>query len=72
MTDNILFDEQGAGVFLGGPDNPVSPRTMQRWRLEGVGPAFVKIGPRLVRYRRSELDAFLDGRVCQSTSEQSA
>ena len=62
-----LFDEEGAAAYIGGDNSPISTRTMQRWRLEGVGPTFVKLG-RMVRYRKSDLDAFLEARVRSSTS----
>ena len=63
----ILYDEEAAGRYIGGAESPISTRTMQRWRLEGVGPVYVKLG-RLVRYRRHDLDAFLEERTCTSTS----
>jgi hypothetical protein len=63
----ILYDEEAAGRYIGGTESPISTRTMQRWRLEGVGPVYVKLG-RLVRYRRHDLDVFLEERACISTS----
>jgi hypothetical protein len=56
--DDPLFDEQAAGMYLGGSDVPISPRSLQRWRYEGIGPTYIKIG-HLIRYRRSALDAHL-------------
>jgi len=53
----IIFDEHETGVFLGGERSPVSDRTLQRWRSEGSGPTFIKIG-QLVRYRQSDLEEF--------------
>lgn len=48
-----------AARYLGG----VSPRTLESWRLRGKGPAWVKVGDRVV-YLVSDLDAFLaSGRV---------
>ena len=66
-TQNTLFDEEAAGRYIGGANSPVSSRTLQRWRLEGVGPVFVKLG-RLVRYRQSDLEHFLNERARTSTS----
>ncbi len=43
--------------------------TLNKWRCHGDGPPFIKVG-RLIRYRRSDLDAFLLGRVRRSTSDQ--
>lgn len=37
----------------------VKPRTWERWRLEGKGPQFVRVGDRLVRYRLSAVEAWL-------------
>jgi excisionase family DNA binding protein len=37
----------------------VSMRTLERWRQEGTGPAFVRVG-RSLRYRRSDIDAWLE------------
>lgn len=37
----------------------VSGRTVIRWRNTGVGPKPVRIGPRVIRYRASEVDEFL-------------
>ena len=53
-----LYAEEGAATYLGGEDRPIARRTLQRWRHEGVGPAWIRVG-RLIRYRKSALDAFL-------------
>lgn len=37
----------------------ISPRTLEAWRLRKVGPKYSRLGPRLVRYRRSDLDAWV-------------
>jgi len=49
----------------------VKPATLEMWRWNGRGPRFVKIG-RSVRYRQSDLDAFLAERVFTSTTEAQA
>lgn len=43
--------------------------TLTKMRLTGDGPPFVKVGPRAVAYRRSDLDAWLEARVRRSTSD---
>jgi excisionase family DNA binding protein len=43
--------------------------TLNKWRCHGDGPPFIKVG-RLIRYRRTDLDAFLMGRVRRSTSDR--
>jgi hypothetical protein len=51
-------DENSACAYLGGAGKPLSPRTLQRWRLTGDGPAFIKVG-HAVRYLQSDdMDAF--------------
>lgn len=64
----LLFDEDGAGRYLGGDDHPIPARTLQRWRQEGTGPTFLKVG-RLVRYRQQDLEEFLNQNIRNSTSE---
>ncbi len=45
----------------------VSERTLARWRMEGVGPAFRRFGRRIV-YALADIDAWADQRVYSSTS----
>jgi predicted site-specific integrase-resolvase len=35
----------------------ISPRSLEKWRTVGIGPAFVKIGSR-VRYREEDILTF--------------
>ncbi|HEU4895999.1 MAG TPA: helix-turn-helix domain-containing protein [Actinomycetota bacterium] len=37
----------------------MSLRTLERWRQQGTGPAFIQVG-RSPRYRRADVDAWLD------------
>lgn len=37
----------------------VSRTTLWRWRRDGVGPEPVQVGPRTLRYRRAEVEAYL-------------
>lgn len=60
MTDESLLN-QDAARYIG-----VRPATLNNWRSQGRGPAFVKLGARVV-YRRSELDRFLAANTRQST-----
>lgn len=69
MSD-ILFDEVGAGRYLGGDDKPISPRTMQRWRHDKTGASWVRVGS-LIRYRKSALDAYLAENTVSLKSEES-
>src|SRR5215472_18956765 len=45
----------------------VSPSTMEKLRLTGRGPVYSKLG-RLVVYDIAELDRWIEGRQCTSTS----
>lgn len=56
MSDNVTSRE--AGQILGG-SKPVSPRTLASWRNNGTGPAFVRVGPKTVRYSIAALLDFL-------------
>jgi excisionase family DNA binding protein len=46
----------------------LSLRTLEDWRRTGTGPAYAKLGARVV-YRLSDLDAWVAARVVASTSE---
>jgi len=54
------LDTREAARFLG-----VSPQTMEGWRVDEVGPAFIKVG-RLVQYRMSDLEAWLESRTVRT------
>lgn len=56
-------DTDGAAERLG-----VTPETLRNWRWRGDGPPFVKLG-RAVRYRLSDLSAWLDAQTRTSTSD---
>ena len=58
-----LMDTQQAAEML-----KISPKTLERMRVEGRGPAFVKVG-RCVRYRESDILAFVERNIFESTSE---
>jgi hypothetical protein len=52
----------------------LSIRTLERYRVEGTGPKFIKVGRgkrARVLYRLTDLRAWLDGSVYQSTAEYS-
>lgn len=46
----------------------ISPRTLERWRWTGEGPAFLKIGSRVV-YRLEDVEAFEQARRCERTAQ---
>ena len=41
-------------------DLNVALNTLRNWRWRGEGPRFVKLGKRAVRYRRADVDAFIE------------
>jgi excisionase family DNA binding protein len=46
----------------------LSERTLERLRVSGGGPVYVKAG-RVVRYREADLEAWIAARVVSSTSQ---
>jgi predicted DNA-binding transcriptional regulator AlpA len=46
----------------------LSVRTLQRLRLDGEGPRFLKLTGRRIGYANSDLHAWIQGRVVTSTS----
>jgi predicted DNA-binding transcriptional regulator AlpA len=43
--------------------------TLEKWRLRGDGPPFIRIGSRKIGYLRADLDQWLASRRRGSTSE---
>ena len=61
-----LLDPPATGAYLGGTESPISVLTLASWRVKSFGPPWVAVG-RLIRYRQSDLDAWLKSRNRQST-----
>jgi predicted DNA-binding transcriptional regulator AlpA len=57
------FKTKAAATYCG-----VAEQTFNRWRGEGRGPHFIKLGSRVV-YDQSDLDAWLAENRRRSTSE---
>ena len=64
MTSDVLLTVEEAAARL-----KISKHTLNRWRVTGEGPPFVKYGPRLVRYIDRTLDDWAVLRTRGSTSE---
>ena len=64
MSAEILLTVEEAAARL-----KISKHTLNRWRVTGDGPPFVKYGPRLVRYVESVLDRWAQQRLHGSTGE---
>lgn len=60
-TDILTTSEASAYTKMAVP-------TLERFRLTGEGPVFAKLGGS-VRYRRCDLDKWIESRLVRSTSE---
>jgi predicted DNA-binding transcriptional regulator AlpA len=65
---SLAWDEilptPAAARFLG-----LSESTLEKMRLYGTGPPFIKLGPKAVGYDRNVLDAYKKARTRRSTSD---
>lgn len=43
----------------------VSEAALRLWRADGRGPRYFKAGAKLIRYRRRDLDSWIEARLCQ-------
>jgi hypothetical protein len=70
-TLSPLADEPAMSPLLTGREAAAilrcSVSSLNKWRVTGLGPRFVRVGSR-VRYRRVDLAAYLAERVRNSTS----
>jgi excisionase family DNA binding protein len=58
-----LLSQREVAELLG-----IAERSMESWRLRGGGPRYVRVG-RLIRYRHTDVSAWLAARERSSTSE---
>lgn len=61
---DALLHTSEAAYLLG-----LSNRTVEALRLRGGGPPFVAVTPKAIRYRRRDIDAFIEERLRTSTSD---
>jgi excisionase family DNA binding protein len=59
----FVFPTEMAASYCG-----LAVATLEKLRLRSGGPAFLKLG-RSVRYRRNDLDAWLESRRVETTSQ---
>lgn len=52
--EHVLLDTHEAAAFL-----RVGYTTLRSYRCAGLGPSFVRVGARLIRYRLSDLKAYV-------------
>ncbi len=60
QSNENALNEQQAARYLG-----VSAGTLRLWRSEGKGPRHFKAGEKLVRYRKSDLDSWIEARLSE-------
>jgi predicted DNA-binding transcriptional regulator AlpA len=60
MTPVLLSEDQAAELLQ------LSPRTLQRFRVEGRGPGYLKLGRKRVAYAEADITAWLE--ECRRTS----
>lgn len=65
MNSDILTTLEAASYLR------LSKATLERFRLTGGGPLYAKLGG-AVRYRRAELDKWIESRLVASTSAADA
>ena len=56
----LLRERQAADLLT------LSVKTLRNWRLSGFGPSYLVVGKRMVRYRASDLNAWL--KTCKRSS----
>tara|TARA_R110002051_G_scaffold30487_3_gene70570 strand:+ start:29354 stop:29578 length:225 start_codon:yes stop_codon:yes gene_type:complete len=61
--EQLLNETQAADILC------YSVRALQNWRHRGGGPRFVKVSARSVRYRYSDLVAWIESRTVCNTSQ---
>jgi len=54
------LDPKRAARYLG-----VSEAVLRLWRSGGEGPRFFRAGEKLVRYRRADLDSWIESRLSE-------
>ena len=50
----------------------ILPRTAQRWRQDGTGPKFIRLGRRRIVYRISDVEAWLTARTYRHRADELA
>jgi len=64
VASRMLLTENEVAARLG-----LSPATLRNWRVKGLGPPFVRLSPRAVRYEAEVVDEWIASRARRSTSD---
>jgi len=67
MPDNQLFSTKAAAAYLG-----LQPVTLEKWRYERKQLPFVTVSPSCVRYRKADLDQWIEGNIKSPDGNQAA
>lgn len=62
-----LFNTKEAALYL-----KIGASTLEHYRISGRGPSFLKLGTSIVRYKKADLDRWVDECRYQSTSQVAA
>ena len=60
ITASDLLNESEVAHMLG-----IATGTTRNWRSLRIGPTYVKLGKRSVRYRRADVEAFISSGIAQ-------
>lgn len=63
QPDTLMTRKEVAAVLH------VAPRTLTRWSTEGIGPQPLTLAPRVVRYRASDVQAFIEAQARAATQQ---
>ena len=66
MDRGFLFAD---GIYEVAAVLHVNPRTLTRWSTEGIGPQPLTLAPRVVRYRASDVQAFIEAQAHADTQQ---
>jgi excisionase family DNA binding protein len=66
LEEKAMFNSREASAYLG-----CSESVMRLWRSQGQGPRYFRAG-KLIRYRRADLDAWIEARLCDPESAAKA
>lgn len=63
VTERLLTQGEAADLLH------VQARTLESWRMRGIGPKFIRYTSRAIRYRPADLHAFLERHEVAPTGE---
>lgn len=61
----IVLTEEDTAALL-----QVTPYALRKWRRQGCGPRFIRCGLRLIRYVKSDVDAWLNNNAFHSGAHE--